>query len=136
MESVNPGTNPGNETRIRLLEQTVREQNQRINTMLAMLKHGQRFSGGGGTTICLASANADFDTADASVSVTIRQSLQGSASGTVTAYNELQTYGTAGVYAWAGAENTQMWIIKSEEKSGLIDQWRILNIVPTDCDCA
>ncbi len=93
---------------------------------------GQPLGGGSGSAICLASANAAFTTASSTVSVTIQEVLQGSGSGTVTAYNPLAVDGVAGTYAWGGAEDTNMWIIYSSENS----QWHIMNIVPTECDCS
>lgn len=46
IDGVNPGVNPGNETRIRNLESVVRKNEQQIASLLAMIKNGRRLSGG------------------------------------------------------------------------------------------
>jgi hypothetical protein len=46
--SIDHGTQPGNETRIRNLESTAQALSRQVSTMLEMLRANQRYGGGGG----------------------------------------------------------------------------------------
>jgi hypothetical protein len=48
MSGINPGTNPGNETRIRRLESELQSLTIQTQTMLELLRRNQRYGGGGG----------------------------------------------------------------------------------------
>jgi hypothetical protein len=77
--NTNPGTNFGNESRIRQLEAAVRTLTLQQNNTLEMLRRAQRYGGGGGagTVIVIARATADVTATDSTFSAKIKATICG-----------------------------------------------------------
>jgi hypothetical protein len=120
--SIDHGTQPGNETRIRNLESTAQALSRQVSTMLEMLRANQRYGGGGGgANIIVARVQEPVGETDDTFTATVAEVVLGTAPAIDTEItvknlnsgliNEAFVGNITGAYRAAGTEGEEVFVL-------------------------